>query len=165
MGSKSGSKMSFFYEKKSLFLKKKQLKILKMSFFRFFRFFWNQCGSKVMASFFWVGPLLGPLFGPPFWGKSRFCQFRGNESQGFWDLKFDQKRGPKSDITFLTKKRDFWRFHSTIIFANTLFDMFFDMSFLWRAGKNRVVEWNRQNRDFPDFGGFWELLVNYLVII
>ena len=117
-----------------------------------------------MASFFWVRPLFGPIFGPPFWGKSRFCWFRGNESQGFWDLIFAKKRVPKSHITFLAKKRDFWRFHSTKIFANALFDLFFDRSFLWKAGKNRVVEWNRQNRDLPDFSDFREKWVNYIVI-
>ena len=78
-----------------------------------------------MASIFWFRPLFGPIFGPPFWGKSRFGQKRGNESQGFWDLIFAKKRVPKSGITFFAKKRDFWRFHSRKIFANTLFDKWY----------------------------------------
>ena len=69
---------------------------------------------------------------------------------------FAKKRGPKSDITFLAKKRDFWRFEDRKIFANALFDTFFDRSFFRKVGKNQVLEWNRQNRDFPDFGDFWE---------
>lgn len=117
-----------------------------------------------MASFFWFRAISDPLFDPPFWGKTRFGQKAGNESQGFWDLKFGQNWGPKSDITFLAKKRDFWRFHSTIIFTNTLFDTCFDRSFSWNPGQNRVVEWNRQNRDFPDFGDFWEKWVNYFIV-